>query len=136
MFFFIIFLFVLNFLIVVKNRAPEALPLLNPQEAPPQEARHLDDDLPMPLLDNVEEAPPQEARHHEDDEPMPLLDKVEDDEPMPLLDHEAPPQDAHQEYDEPPKELTRISDSQIAGPLLKKYNDRLFFFKHIISFEF
>jgi hypothetical protein len=55
---------------------------------------------------------------------------------MPLLDHEAPPREAHQEYDEPPKKLTRISDSQIAEPLLKKYNDRLFFFKHIISFEF
>ena len=50
MFFFIIFLFVLNFLIVVKNRAPEALPLLNPQEAPPQEARHHEDDEPSQKL--------------------------------------------------------------------------------------
>jgi hypothetical protein len=87
-YFCIIFLFVLNFLAVVQNRAlpavpnpPEALPLLaNALEAPPQEARHHEDDEPpqkltsnppeaLPLLANPLEAPSQEARHHEDDEP-------------------------------------------------------------------
>ena len=53
-YFCIIFLFVLNFLAVVQNRALPAVP--NPPEA-------------LPLLANPLEAPSQEARHHEDDEP-------------------------------------------------------------------
>ncbi len=85
---------------------PEALPLL-PQEAPPQEARHDENDEPyqlalpavpnppeaLPLLANPQETPLQEARHHEDDEP--------------------------------PQKTTRISNFKTVEPMrpITKYND-------------
>jgi hypothetical protein len=98
--YFCIILFVLKFLVVVQNRAlpavpnpPEVLTLLpNHQEAPPQEARHHENDEPhqlalpavpnppeaLPLLTNLQEAPPKEARHHEDDEPSQKLTRLSD----------------------------------------------------------